>query len=120
MKILIVDDESLVRRALVRAFRLRGHEVLDAPDAETGLRLWQQERPEVLVVDVLMPGMSGPEMILKAQQIQLSYRLLVFISAFTGTENISEKELGPFIFIAKPFEDIFSVIGVVESEFDKI
>ncbi|MEI7973451.1 MAG: response regulator [Bdellovibrio sp.] len=119
MKILVVDDESLVRRALVRAFEYRGYRVFQASDAEMGLEIWKEESPQVLVVDVLMPGKTGPEMILQGKKENLSYQMLVFISAFTGTENFSEQHLGRFLFLTKPFEDIFSVVARIEAEFSK-
>lgn len=117
MKVLVVDDESLVRRALVRALEYRGHLVYQASDAQSGLEIWKAESPQVLVVDVLMPGKTGPEMILQGKRENLSYQMLVFISAFTGTEDFSEQHLGRFLFLTKPFEDIFSVVARIESEF---
>lgn len=68
MKVLIVDDEPLVRKSLARACQLRGHEVTEAEDGIKGLELWLRDAPDVVFVDVLMPGLSGPELILEVRK----------------------------------------------------
>ena len=49
MKILIVDDEALVRRSLSRAFKARGHEIIEAEDGELGLNAWLKHRPDLVI-----------------------------------------------------------------------
>lgn len=113
MKILIVDDEALVRRSLGRAFRARHHEVLEAIDGTEGLRVWKEARPELIFLDVLMPGLSGPQ-VLKELGAQRTGRV-VLMSAFAGEHNMETAlEMGADLFVAKPFEDIFSVVRMGE------
>ncbi|MCB0384469.1 MAG: response regulator, partial [Bdellovibrionales bacterium] len=59
MRVLIVDDEPLVRRALKRVAEMRGHEVVEAENGSQGLEKWKQENPQLVFLDVLMPGLSG-------------------------------------------------------------
>ena len=114
MKILVVDDEPLVRRSLARALRSRGHEALEAVDGAEGLTLWKEFRPDGIFVDVLMPGLSGPDVVRQALSEHASgdnTPVIALISAFSGED--SEKlalECGADCFIAKPFEDIFTVV----------
>ena len=73
MKILIVDDEPLVRKSLGRAFKAKGHEVIEAVDGVEGLQRWNellqaQAPPDIVLVDVLMPGLSGPELLREMRQ----------------------------------------------------
>ena len=63
MNVLIVDDEALIRRSLKRAFETRGHEVRCGCDGQEGLSIWQKELFDVALVDVLMPGLTGPQML---------------------------------------------------------
>ena len=63
MKILIVDDSRLLRisneRALVRA----GHHVISAEDGEAGLRLALEHKPDLVVLDMMLPKLSGPDVL---------------------------------------------------------
>jgi DNA-binding response OmpR family regulator len=115
MKFLVIDDEPLVRRSLARAIRARGHECTEAADGEDGLRLWESESPQGVFVDVLMPGLSGPEVVSRARANKaLRPSFIALISAFSGDD--SEKlalECGANIFIAKPFANIFEVVDLV-------
>lgn len=118
MKFLVIDDEPLVRRSLARALRARGHESVEAIDGHEGLKLWQEIRPEAVFVDVLMPGLSGPDVVRRALAEGISgdsRPKIALISAFSGED--SEKlalECGADCFIAKPFDDIFFVVDQVE------
>ena len=62
-RILVIDDEAVVRRAVVRMLEAGDHEAVEAPDAAAGLRLWREQRPDALVVDIAMPDMTGFELI---------------------------------------------------------
>jgi len=57
-RLLVVDDDRLLRERLARAFRDRGHEVAVAGDAEEALEAARRERPERAVVDLRMPASS--------------------------------------------------------------
>lgn len=115
MKFLVIDDEPLVRRSLARALKARGHDCTEAADGETGLKVWENENPSGVFVDVLMPGLSGPEVVKSARSNQqLKKSTIALISAFSGDD--SEKlaaDCGADLFIAKPFADIFEVVDRV-------
>lgn len=79
MKILIVDDERLVRLSLGRAFRAKGHKVTEASDGNEGLVRWLEmqaagQGPDVVFLDVLMPGLSGPELLKKMRDEKVRER----------------------------------------------
>ncbi len=113
MKVLVVDDESLVRRSLARALKSRGHEVVEAVDGNEGLRLWQETRPDLIFLDVLMPGLTGPQVLVEMGEGKSGR--VVLISAFTGEHNMETAlQMGADLFIPKPFEDIFSVVQMAE------
>ena len=63
MKVLIIDDEPIIRRALGRVFKKRGHEVLEAEGGESGLEKWKSSGPDLVFLDVLMPDLNGPQVI---------------------------------------------------------
>lgn len=116
MKILIIDDEALVRRSLGRALKMKGHEVLEAENGTEGLILWRSSSPDLIFLDVLMPGMTGPE-VLKAMGADFTSKVIL-ISAFSGEHNMqTAQQMGASLFIPKPFEDIFAVVKIAEDLF---
>lgn len=119
MKFLVIDDEPLVRRSLMRALASRGHEAFEAVDGHDGLSQWEKHKPEAVFVDVLMPGLGGPDVVRRALAsafIANSRPTIALISAFSGEDSEKlARECGADCFIAKPFEDIFEVVDRVAS-----
>lgn len=113
MKILIVDDEPLVRRALRRVAEMRGHQVVEAEDGSQGLEVWRKTNPDLIFLDVLMPGLSGPQVM---KEIGVDHGAkVVLISAYSGEYNLeTAKSIGADMFVPKPFEDIFSIVETAE------
>ncbi len=113
MKVLIVDDEALIRRSLRRVFELKGHQVFEAENGVVGLEKWRHECPNVVILDVLMPGLTGPQ-VLKEIGEQSKSRVIL-ISAYTGEYDHKKAcEMGADIFIPKPFENIFEIVKTAE------
>ena len=113
MKILVVDDEPAVRLSLLRVLTLSGHEVKEAVDGLAGMALWKQWRPDVVLLDVLMPGLSGPAVL---QEMGGEHHAKVLLmSAYAGDYDLEKVQaMGADRFLAKPFQDIFAVAKVVE------
>jgi CheY-like chemotaxis protein len=112
MKILIVDDEVLVRRSLQRACLSRGHTVEQAEDGQRGIEIWQNWNPDLVFLDVLMPKLSGIE-VLKKFDGKHSAKVIL-MSAYTGGGGEPPQTAGADLFLTKPFPDIFSVIDQAE------
>jgi len=113
MKILVVDDEPLVRRSLTRALKSRGHDILEAEDGVQGLALWREQNPDVVFLDVLMPKMTGPQVLAEIGR-QHSGKVIL-MSAFSGEHNMETAlQMGADQFVPKPFDDIFSIVGLAE------
>lgn len=113
MKILIIDDESLVRKSIRRALEMRGHQVTEAVDGKSGLQTWKEVDPDLVLLDVLMPELSGFEVI--QQRPDQNRSKVIMISAFTGADSSEDpKHYGADLFIAKPFQDIFAVVEQIE------
>jgi two-component system, response regulator PdtaR len=128
VKILIVDDEPLVRKSLGRAFRAKGHEVTEASDGSEGLSQWLKLQsasagPDVVFLDVLMPGLSGPELLkeirpqLKANSAGQMARVIL-MSAYSGEHNVTTAQaMGADVFVPKPFDDVFALVAKAEELF---
>ena len=61
MKFLIVDDETLIRKALSLAAKKAGHEVMEAENGKEALKILESFTPDLAFVDILMPEMDGLE-----------------------------------------------------------
>ncbi len=113
MNVLVIDDENLIRKSLRRVFESRGHIVAEAADGVSGLEAWRKFEPDLVVLDVLMPGLTGPQLLQKIGQHKAK---VVLISAYAGDFDINKiREIGANMFIAKPFQDIFDVVTKAES-----
>lgn len=66
--LLIVDDEPNVRSALRRYFRPRGYQTLSAENGEAAVRVLEENRVDVLITDMRMPGMNGSELLKSVTQ----------------------------------------------------
>lgn len=109
MRVLVVDDEDLVRRSLRRALELRGHEVVEACDGLEGLEKWRSDLPDLVYLDVLMPKLTGPAVLTRIGNQNSSK--VILMSAFAGEYDLAKvQSMGADVFIPKPFEDIFAVV----------
>lgn len=117
MKILVVDDEPAVRLSLKRALTIKGHEVQEADDGLKGVELWREWHPDLVMLDVLMPGLTGPAVLQEIGNGKSAKVLLM--SAYAGDYDLEKvKAMGADHFLAKPFADIFAVVALVEAIFD--
>jgi len=119
MKVLVVDDEPLVRRSLERIFKSKEHEVEVAENGLEGLKKWQEFQPDLVFLDVLMPGLTGPEVLREIRGTEKGSGKVILMSAFTGDKQLTDPaSLGADLFVAKPFESIFDLyekaIGLVK------
>ena len=115
MKVLVIDDEPLVRLSLKRAFERRGHKVAEAEDGRLALEMWEPFAPDLVYLDVLMPRLSGPDLLKNLTPRIRAHAKVVLMSAFTGEYDLERaKSLGADLFIPKPFEDVFAVAKIGE------
>lgn len=102
-RVLIIDDDERHASLLRRYFERFGIELLWAPDAETGLPLIEQEQPELLLLDVMLPGKDGFEI---CRELRRSSELpIIMLTARDDViDRVSGLELGADDYITKPFE----------------
>ena len=113
IKILIIDDEPIIRRAFEKLFSGDRFAVQTAEDGQVGLQKWLNEDFDFVFLDVLMPGLNGWE-VLEAKADWGKTRVQV-MSAFTGDLTNREKWIQKIDgFLPKPFENILSIRKWVE------
>ena len=111
-KILVVDDEKLIRWTLEQHLVKEGYEVVTADTAERGLHLIAEEAPDLVLLDNRLPEMSGLELLDKLN-IQERGLMVIMITAYGLVETaVKAMKLGAYDYISKPFnlEEITFVI----------
>ena len=86
-KILIVEDDKRYRRVLVEGFKADGFEVLEAQNGKKGLARALKERPDLILLDMMMPKMNGPEMLEKVREDE--WGKTVPVIALTSLEDVN-------------------------------
>ena len=101
-KVLVVDDEPGVRELVGLHLRRDGHAVIPAADGGEALRLFRQTRPDLVVLDLMLPGPGGLEV---CRRIQSERRVPLIVLAARGKEEdgIAGLDLGADDYVVKPF-----------------
>jgi two-component system, chemotaxis family, chemotaxis protein CheY len=101
MKILIADDSQFMRTILKDIAESADYEVVEAQDGKETLEKLEQEKPDLLLLDVIMPNMDGMEVLKK-----LGGKTKVIVISAVGQEKMinEAKELGASDYIVKPFD----------------
>ena len=109
MRILIVDDEPDIRRIAGLALRkLGGHELFEAENGMEALKLAAQHRPDVILLDVMMPLMDGPTTLAALKQNAATSAIpVIFLTAKAIASEVERfKRLGAVTAFTKPFDPI--------------
>jgi len=111
--ILIVDDDPQLRQSFEKLLRQEGHEVWTAPSGESALQLIQEGLPDLVIMDVRMPGMSGLETFRTIHDIEPRLPVIIMTAYGTTETAIEATKLGAFDYVLKPFDipDILVLIG---------
>ena len=103
LRILVVDDEPPIRRLLRTSFTAEGYEVSDAEDVPSGLRKVRTEEPDVIVLDLGLPGEDGFELIRKLREAALAIPIVVLSSRNDERGKVRALDMGADDYVTKPF-----------------
>jgi len=105
MNILIIDDEEVLQDVLTQLIQREGHTTFSATTGEEGLRLLGEEEIDLVVLDLMLPGMSGQEVLAEIQRTDPD-QVVVVITAYSSIEGaITAMRDGAFHYIPKPFKN---------------
>ncbi|MDX2114369.1 MAG: sigma-54 dependent transcriptional regulator [Planctomycetota bacterium] len=110
--ILVVDDKEMLRDSVAVTLQRAGFSVLSAETGDQALEVIARRRPEAVVSDLKMPGLSGLELIEKARQIDEDLPIVLMTAFGTIQTAVQAMKLGAFDYITKPFEGDELVIAV--------
>lgn len=86
-RILVIEDDRFLRKAAEAALRRQGYSVVTAPDGETGLQVARAEHPDLVLLDLIMPGMQGFEVLKLLKQDASTMPIPVIILSNLGQDS---------------------------------
>lgn len=102
-KILVIDDDTSLRRVLEYTLQQEGYEVFTAASGEDGLSVFDEQKPALVITDMKMPGMNGFE-VLKGVKERSTDTLVIIITAFGEVDvAVEAMKLGAYDYVTKPF-----------------
>jgi DNA-binding NtrC family response regulator len=103
IRVLVVDDEPALCKSIERILTARGYVVSVAEDGDAGLKALESQLPDVLLTDLLMPGMSGRELLERAKQRWPNLEV-VMMTAYADVDTaVAAVKAGAYDFLTKPF-----------------
>jgi two-component system chemotaxis response regulator CheY len=112
-KILVVDDAEFLRVRISRMLTSEGHEIMEAENGAQAINAYQNDRPDVVLMDITMPEMDGLTALREIQKFDPSAKIIMLTAL--GQESVVLEAIkdGAKDFIVKPFEHarVMSAIG---------
>jgi len=103
--ILVIEDDSEIRELLAVSFEREDWLILEAEDGERGLSFLASRKPDCIVLDIMLPGLDGLEVLRRIKADQVAARIPVIMTTARGEDSdvISGLELGADDYVVKPF-----------------
>ena len=103
-KILIVDDEDIVRYSFRKIFREPGFEIIEASNGLDALSVIKKESPDLVLMDIEMPGLNGLEAIQRIKAMNPQLPVIIMTAFGTSERVIAAMKYGAFEYLEKPFD----------------
>lgn len=103
MKVLIIDDEQGVLKMYETCLKIAGHEVILAPDGAGGLKLAQEQKPDIILLDIIMPRYNGLDILKDLKANERTKNIPVWLLTNLPEESSGQKarELGANSYLVK-------------------
>ena len=103
--ILVIDDSAFARRMTTETLKAQGNEVLEAESGPDGIELAERHRPDCIVLDLLMPDISGLDVLKTLNEKGLTIPVVVLSADIQETTRAECLELGAVGFLKKPLHE---------------
>ncbi len=115
--ILIVDDDDQLRRSFIKLLSEEGYTVDSAASGEDGIRKIQKKIPDLVILDMRLPGMNGLEAYRTIHAMDPKLPVIIMTAFGTTDSAIEATKLGAFDYVLKPF-DIPGMLGIIRQALD--
>jgi nitrogen regulation protein NR(I) len=111
--VLIIDDDDQLRRSFEKLLADEGYDVSCAASAEAGIRSFRRNRPDLVILDIRLPGMSGLDAFQALHAIDPKIPIIIMTAYGTTETAINATKMGAFDYVVKPFDipQMLSTIG---------
>lgn len=113
-KILVIDDDDDLRYSLKRVFSGKRYDVFEAASGEAGIKVAEAQKPDVILLDNRMEGMSGIEALQHLRGINPNTMIILMTAYGTTQTTIEAMKFGAFDYIMKPF-DLKKILSITEA-----
>src|SRR5262245_2464834 len=113
-RIVVIEDDPAILRGLADNLRLESYDVLTASDGEGGYRLVREHRPDLVILDVMLPGMNGFDVCGQIRRLRLATPILMLTADDCENSRIRGFDAGADDYVAKPFS-IRELLGRVRA-----
>jgi two-component system KDP operon response regulator KdpE len=103
LRVLAIDDEPAIRRFLRTSLRTEGYDIIEAETAEAGLAEIRRREPDLVMLDLGLPGMDGIEMIRRLREGGSAVPIIVLTSRTDEAGKVEALDLGADDYVTKPF-----------------
>ena len=112
-KILIVDDSAMSRRIVRSILESAGYEIVEAPDGIVAIEKYFLEKPDVVLLDLVMTGMYGLDVLTKLREIDPHASVVVATADIQSSTRKMAEDGGAFALVTKPFvaADLVAAVG---------
>ena len=119
-KILVIEDEQEIRENIVKILQYEGYHPISADNGQTGITLAKKHRPDLIICDILMPGISGYGVLEELRSDPLTTTIpFIFLTAMTTREDMRYgMELGADDYLTKPFE-VDDLLDAIHTRLEK-
>ncbi len=102
-KILIIEDEANIRELVTYNLKANGYETLEAEDGITGITLAYKEKPDLILLDIMLPGKDGYEICRELRSEDINIPIIMLTAKSEEVDKVLGLEFGADDYIAKPF-----------------
>ncbi len=103
MRILVIEDDAAILRGLTDNLRCESYEVLSATDGEAGYKAIRDKAPDLVILDLMLPKVSGYEVCRKARSEGINTPILMLTARGEEADRVLGLDLGADDYLAKPF-----------------
>jgi two-component system, NtrC family, response regulator AtoC len=118
-KILVIDDEPILRDSLEIALKTSGYEVTTARTGEEGLEIFQKENPDLVLLDHWLPGINGDDVLRQIKERDPEIPVIIMTAQGSIELAVDSMKIGAFDFLVKPF-DLDQIEALVRRGLDRV